>query len=118
MYKHFGNMRVFRSLAILLALTVPTLGQAPSVANAAERTSEMKQNVRQAERSRDKVEVERGAAFIITRRGRPVAKLVPAPPEKAGDPEWAAAWDRMMARLEEGAPLGGHRVAREDARER
>ena len=62
-------------------------------------------------------EVERGAGFIITRRGRPVAKLVPAPPEKADDPEWATAWERMMERLEEGASLGWHRMARKDFHE-
>ncbi len=63
-------------------------------------------------------EVERGAGFIITRRGRPVAKLVPAPPEKVDDPEWAAAWGRMMERLAEGASLGGRREAGEDFHER
>ncbi len=57
-------------------------------------------------------EVERGQGFLITRRGRPVAKLVPHSAGKAADTAWAAAHRRMMARLEEGAPLGGLRIER------
>ena len=52
-------------------------------------------------------EVERGEGFLITRHGRPIAKLVPHGAGKAADPEWAAAHRRMMARLGEGASLGG-----------
>ncbi len=58
-------------------------------------------------------EVEQGEGFLITRRGRPIAKLVPHTADKADDPQWAAAHARMMARLEEGAALGGLRVERE-----
>ena len=47
-------------------------------------------------------EVERGEGFLITRRGRPVAKLVPPSTDKASDPEWAAAHRRMMIPLEGG----------------
>ncbi len=43
----------------------------------------------------------------------PIAKLVPHMAGKTADPEWAAAYRRMMARLEEGAALGGLRVERE-----
>jgi prevent-host-death family protein len=57
-------------------------------------------------------EVERGEGFLITRRGRPVAKLVPHSTDKDADPAWAAAHRRMMARLEEGASLGGLRIER------
>lgn len=57
-------------------------------------------------------EVERGEGFLITRRGRPVAKLVPHSAGKDADPEWAAAHQRMMARLKEGASLGGLRIER------
>lgn len=57
-------------------------------------------------------EVERGEGFLITRRGRPVAKLVPHSADKASDPEWAAAHRRMMSRLEEGASLGGLTIDR------
>ena len=58
-------------------------------------------------------EVEGGEAFLITRRGRPVARLIQHRPGKSADPGWAAAHRRMMARLQEGASLGGLRVERE-----
>lgn len=63
-------------------------------------------------------EVERGESFLITRRGRPVARLVPHTGDKATDPGWAMARKRMMARLDEGASLGGLRVEREDIYDR
>ena len=63
-------------------------------------------------------EVERGECFLIARRGRPVAKLVPYAGDKLADPEWASAYRRMMARLEEGARLGGLRVDREELYDR
>lgn len=63
-------------------------------------------------------EVERGEGFLITRRGRPVAKLVPHAADKAADPEWAAAYERMIARLEEGASLGGLRIDRDELHDR
>ena len=58
-------------------------------------------------------EVEHGEGFLITRRGRPIAKLVPHTAERTADPAWTAAHERMMARLEEGASLGGLRVDRD-----
>ena len=63
-------------------------------------------------------EVERGEGVLITRRGRPVAKLIPHRTEKTADPEWAAAYRRMMSKLEEGASLGGLRIARDDLYDR
>ena len=63
-------------------------------------------------------EVERGEGFLITRRGRPVARLVPHTADRTADPEWAAAHRRMMARLKEGASLGGLRVGREELHDR
>ncbi len=63
-------------------------------------------------------EVEQGGDIVITRRGRPIARLVPHTADKTADPEWAAAHARMMARLEEGAPLGGLRVEREELYDR
>lgn len=63
-------------------------------------------------------EVESGEDIVITRRGRPVARLVPHREDKTADPEWAAAYERMMARLEEGASLGGLRVRRDDIYDR
>lgn len=58
-------------------------------------------------------EVEQGQDFLITRRGRPVAKLVPHTGDKAADPIWASAYYRMMARLKQGASLGGLRIDRD-----
>ena len=63
-------------------------------------------------------EVERGEGVLITRRGRPIAKLVPHRADKNADPEWAAAYRRMMAKLEEGASLGGLKIKREELYDR
>ncbi len=63
-------------------------------------------------------EVERGEVFLITRRGRPVARLVPHTADKTADSGWAMAYKRMMARLDEGASLGGLRIEREDIHDR
>ncbi len=63
-------------------------------------------------------EVERGEGFMITRRGRPVARLLPHTADKMADPDWSAAYRRMMERLDEGASLGGLKVKREDIYDR
>ena len=63
-------------------------------------------------------EVERGEGFLITRRGRPIARLVPHVGEKLADPVWASAYRRMMARLQEGARLGGLRADRKELYDR
>ncbi len=63
-------------------------------------------------------EVERGEGFLITRRGRPIAKLVPHTADKTADSGWAMAYKRMMARLDEGVSLGGLKVNREDLYDR
>jgi len=47
----------------------------------------------------------RGETVIITRRGKAVAQLVPfgrPPADESREP----AWDRLIATLEEGLPLG------------
>ena len=58
-------------------------------------------------------DVERGEDIVITRRGRPIARLVPHGTDKTADPEWKAAHRGMMERLEEGVSLGGLRVERD-----
>ena len=63
-------------------------------------------------------EVERGEGFLITRRGRPIAKLVPHTADKTTDSRWTAAYRRMMERLNEGASLGGLKADREDIYDR
>ena len=63
-------------------------------------------------------EVEHGEAVLITRRGRPIAKLVPHRADKAADPQWATAYRQMMLRMEEGVSLGGLKVRRADLYDR
>jgi hypothetical protein len=47
------------------------------------------------------------------RRPRSIAN-VRRKADKTADRDWVAAYDRMVARLEEGASLGGLKVDRED----
>lgn len=63
-------------------------------------------------------EVERGEELVITRRGLPIARLLPHQGDRTVDPAWTAAYQRMMARLEEGASLGGLKVRREELYDR
>lgn len=63
-------------------------------------------------------EVEHGEGVLITRRGRPIARLVPHKADKTADPEWAAAYERMMAQLEEGASLGRLKIRRDELHDR
>lgn len=58
-------------------------------------------------------EVERGESVLITRRGRPLAELTPHRVGRSADPGWPAAYERMMAQLEDGASLGGLKIRRE-----
>lgn len=58
-----------------------------------------------------------GETVIITRRGAPVAQLTPLgrpPADEARD----QAWDRLLATLENGLPLGGHRFDRDSLYDR
>ena len=59
-------------------------------------------------------EVERGGEVVITKHGRPIARLLPHDVKKTDDPRWVAAYRSMMARLEVGASLKGLRVDREE----
>jgi prevent-host-death family protein len=65
-------------------------------------------------------DVEAGDEVVLTRRGRPVARLSPEPstPLRKGSPEWQAAYERMMKRLNEGVDLGGLRVDRDELYDR
>lgn len=62
--------------------------------------------------------VEQGEEFVITRRGRPIAKLIPHVADKTADKIWIAAYTRMMSRLEEGASLEGLKVIRDELYDR
>ena len=63
-------------------------------------------------------EVGHGKGFLITRRGQPIAKLIPHTVDRSDDPGWAADYQQMMNRLEKGASLGGLRIKREELYER
>lgn len=55
--------------------------------------------------------VEHGETVRITKHGRTVAELRPATDDKRDDPEWRAAYDRMVA-LMEATPDDGFRVGK------
>lgn len=50
-------------------------------------------------------EVEAGEEFVITRNGKPVARLVPEGGKRVLTPEQEAARERALARMTEGWPL-------------
>lgn len=62
--------------------------------------------------------VEQGDEFVITRRGRPVAKLSPVDHERGLTGEQRAALGRTLERMRRGYPLGGGGFRREDLYER
>lgn len=57
--------------------------------------------------------VERGDEVIITRRGKPVAKLVSATAERTLTPEQEAAWERTLARMDRGLSMGREKFDRD-----
>ena len=58
--------------------------------------------------------VEAGESFVITRRGKPVARLVPIEPGKRVlNPEQHAARQRALERMRRGIDMGGARFKRE-----
>jgi prevent-host-death family protein len=63
-------------------------------------------------------EVEDGAEVVITRRGRPVARLMPVAGERRLTAEQAAALERTLARMERGWALGGRAPSRDSLHER
>ena len=52
--------------------------------------------------------VQAGEVITLTKHGRAFARVVPdvSRPER-GSPEWQAAYDRMVALMDKGTPLGG-----------
>jgi prevent-host-death family protein len=61
-------------------------------------------------------DVEAGAEIVVTRRGRPVARIVPAPPsgERQLTPEQEAALERTRQRLGKGWDLGVGKFNRDE----
>jgi prevent-host-death family protein len=63
--------------------------------------------------------VEEGRSFVITRRGKPVAKLVPVEEgQRVLTPEQEAASARALERMRRGIDLGGARFDRDALYER
>lgn len=59
-------------------------------------------------------EIERkGEGYVITRHGRPVARLVPHAVGKYADPNWVAARDHMKRLHAKGLDLGGPEIDRD-----
>lgn len=59
-------------------------------------------------------EIERnGEGYVITRHGRPVARLVSQAVEKSADPNWEAARERMKRLHAKGLDLGGLKIDRD-----
>jgi prevent-host-death family protein len=61
---------------------------------------------------------ESGEEFVITRRGAPVAKLVPVGGRRVLTPAQEVAYQRMLKRLKKGINLGGEKFDRDKAHER
>ena len=61
-------------------------------------------------------DVEAGAEILVTRRGQPVARIVPVQPsrERQLSPEQEAALERTRRRLEKGWDLGGGKFNRDE----
>jgi prevent-host-death family protein len=59
-------------------------------------------------------EVEAGEEITITRRGEPVARIVPIRRQRVLTPEQEAARSRTRARMEQGWHLGGGRINRDE----
>ena len=68
-----------------------------------------------ARRVRD---VEAGAEYIITRNGRPVARLMPVGGQRVLSPGQQGARVRSRARMEKGLPIGAGPLDRDSLHER
>jgi prevent-host-death family protein len=59
-------------------------------------------------------EVEAGEEFVITRKGKPVARLVPTGGKRVLTPEQEAALERSVGRMAKGWPLNIGRFDRDE----
>ena len=59
-------------------------------------------------------EVEAGEEFVITRKGKPVARLIPTGGKRVLTPEQEAARARALARMEKGWPINAGPLNREE----
>jgi prevent-host-death family protein len=62
--------------------------------------------------------VETGEEFVITRNGKPVARLSPISGRRVLTPEQEAAWERLQAAMEQGWNIGAGRLDRDALHER
>jgi prevent-host-death family protein len=63
-------------------------------------------------------EIEAGEEIVITRNGKPVARLMPVSGQRVLTPRQAAAWRRLRAAMEEGLPIGAGPLDRDALHER
>ena len=63
-------------------------------------------------------EVEAGEEFIITRNGRPVARLMPVTKHRVLTAQQQAAWERLQEAMEEGWDIGAEPLDRDALHER
>ena len=63
-------------------------------------------------------EVEAGEEFIITRNGRPVARLTPVAKRRVLTAQQQAAWERLQEAMEEGWDIGAEPLDRDALHER
>ncbi len=70
-------------------------------------------SVREANQNFSKViaEAERGETIYITKNGKTVAKIAPAPQDRRDDPEWQAAYQLLVDSLKN-KPATGFRIGR------
>lgn len=63
-------------------------------------------SIREANQNFSKViaEAEAGETIIITRNGRPVAKISPQPADRRDDPEWQASYRDLVEHLSRPRP--------------
>ncbi len=74
-------------------------------------------SVREANQNFSKViaAAEQGETIIITKNGKPVAKISPQPHDRTKDPEWQAACERLVDSLERPRPsIDIGKVTRDD----
>ena len=63
-------------------------------------------------------EVEAGEEFVITRNGKPVARLLPVSGRRVLTPEQEAAWERLKTAMDKGWNIGAGRLDRDALHER
>ncbi len=63
-------------------------------------------------------EVEAGEEIVITRNGKPVARLSPINRQRVLTPEQQAAWERIKAAMEKGWDIGAGPLDRDSLHER